>query len=322
MIRLSKKISNSAIAQVVLFLMLIMGNNIDVQAQCCSAGNPVGANGFNPESGKGELTLQTQFRHSVSKDYFHESEKIFENPIDRSYYDFSNIMLSYGISKRISAEAELGYFLDKAQELTIGDKDVKIKANGLGDLKLGVRYKLFTDSKNMLAISLGARFPIGAFEEEQDGVTIPISLQPSSGAYKINSSLIFSRLSESKLWGHVGIMYFEWSDEIEEGFLVYKYGNFFQVSYGAFYRPSPKLMIACTGKYEFRDQDKRENDQTIESTGGNVVYLNPMVRYSLPGKWMLSFSIDLPVYKYVNGYQLTNFMAYQIGVSKMLSVKK
>jgi len=52
----------------------------------------------------------------------------------------------------------------------------------------------------------------------------------------------------------------------------------------------------------------------IESTGGHVLFINPIMRYNIAPNWSLLLSGDIPIYKNVNGYQLTNQFGLQIGI--------
>ncbi|MBC8147681.1 MAG: hypothetical protein H8E98_06820 [Bacteroidetes bacterium] len=287
-------------------------------SQCCSAGNPVGGDGINSGISKNEIRIYTFFRHSLSKDYYHNTNKTIVPIIESSYYDFNNLSVTYGLFEKLLIHSELGYFIDKAQDLNFSGQKDKIKSHGLGDLTINIRYKLHEKAKpeTQLIISSGIKFPIGAFNEEQDGIYIPISLQPSSGALKYNASLFYSRKHNESKVGWNSFLMFELSEKIEKDFLVYKYGNYTQFSLGGFYLINKNLTAIANLKYEWRAHDKRENELRIESTGSNVVYFSPIIKYSIKNDFSFILLGEIPFYKDVNGYQLTNFYAWQIGISK------
>jgi Putative MetA-pathway of phenol degradation len=307
----------SIVAFIIIYTVFQHGS---VKAQCCSAGNPVGGDGEQQIISKNEWHIYSFYKYSNSKDYFHESTKTDITNIEKSFYDFANLRLSYGFSHRLSLHTEIGYFLNKTQDVNLSSGPERIRANGLGDLLINLKYNIYynLESKRKLTIYGGVKLPIGAFNQTQDGVYIPISLQPSAGAYKLNAGLYYSSAFKNKKFGYISFLNYEWSNRIEKDFLIYKYGGFLQFALGTYLPISEKANFATLLKYEFRGHDKRENDLVIESTGSHVFYFSPTFAYSLPKNWKVLLTAQLPLYKYVHGYQLTNKYSYQIGIRKII----
>lgn len=286
--------------------------------QCCSAGNPMGGDGSYDGLNKNDIRIFASYKYSLSKDYYH-FEKKYEIPyIQKSYFDYGNISLTYGLFSRFSLHTELGYFIDKAQELNINNENEIIKAKGLGDLAFNVRYVALKTVKpiSQLVFSVGVKAPIGSFKEEIDGVTIPLSLQPSSGAFKYNASVFYFRKRSDRKFGWNSFALYEISQTIEQGYLIYHYGDYFQFALAGLYSINKNFSLTANAKLEWRAKDKRELGAKIESTGSRVVYFNPQLMYSFKSKWAIILMSDIPVYKYVNGYQLTNRFSFQIGLRK------
>jgi hypothetical protein len=289
--------------------------------QCCSAGNPVGGDGSQDGLKKSELRVFAAYRLSYSRDYYHLSSKEEIQHIDKSYYNYSSLSMSYGVDWRFTVHTEMGYFFNKVQVVNLSGGSEAIEASGLGDLSLTMRYSLLPVkivNENQLIFSAGGRLPIGAFNEEMDGVVIPVSLQPSSGALKINSGLFFSHKKQDARFGWSSFAFFEWSNDIEKDFLVYKYGNFYMLEVSGFYSKKSNFVASLAARLEERQRDQRENNTKIESTGGTVVYLKPQLQFSIFKTWRLLGFVEVPVYKYVNGYQLTNLFAFQVGLQKTI----
>jgi hypothetical protein len=307
-----------------IILLLIFFTSGKATAQCCSAGNPVGGDGSNDGLNEKELRIYTSYKHSYSKDYYHFDKK-YEVPYDqRSYFDYGNLSLTYGLFPRFSFHTELGYFIDKTKEININNKNEIIKANGLGDIAFNMRYIAVKTVKpiSQLVFSAGIKAPVGVFNEEIEGVTIPVSLQPSSGAFKYNASVFYLRKRSDRKIGWNSFALFEFSRTINKDFLIYHYGNYFQFALAGTYSIIKDLNIIANAKFEWRDKDKRESDIKIESTGSYVVFFNPQLMYSFNSKWAVILMSDIPVYKYVNGYQLTNKFSFQLGVRKSFSFCK
>jgi len=304
------------------FLMILFQQSAN--SQCCTAGNPTGGDGSLYSLKKNELRINTSYRHSLSKDYFHLGSKIDVPYLDKSFYDFTNISLAYGVSERFSVFAELGYFIDKTQVSNFINDIENIRSYGLGDLSMNIKYRVFQTVKpiSQFVVSGGIKFPVGVFDEELDGILIPLSLQPSSGSYKFNLSAYYSRKKQAAKFSWYTMAMYEYNSLIEREYLVYKYGDFYQFSLAANYSVLKNLSFSAIAKLEIRARDKRENNIKIESTGSSVVYLSPQIMYSFSNLWHISAFADFPIYKFVNGYQLTNKFAFQIGLRKDFILKK
>ncbi|MCX6230515.1 MAG: transporter [Bacteroidetes bacterium] len=293
-------------------------------SQCCSAGNPLGGDASNEGLEKNELKIFTSYKHSLSKYYYHFDAPYDIPNIEKSFYDFQNISISYGVFSRLSINTELGYFFNKTQEVKLTNDNIIIKAQGLGDMGVSIRYLLFKTVKpvSQLVISGGVRIPVGAFNEEINGATVPISLQPSSGALKFKAGIFYSRKRNDRKLGWNSFLFLEYSNTINQGYLVYKYGNLMQLSVAATYEIHQKLNLLFNTKFEWRAHDIRENEMIIESTGSKVIFLNPQLIFAFKPDWSFIVMADLPVYKYVNGYQLTNSFSFQLGIRKKFKFNK
>jgi hypothetical protein len=292
--------------------------------QCCSAGNPMGGDGSYDGLNKNTLRIYTSYKHSLSKEYFHFDKRYDLPYIQESYFDYGSLSLTYGLFDRFSLHTELGYFIDKTQEVNINNENETIRARGIGDAAFNVRYIAVKTVKpvSQLVFSAGVKVPVGAFNEEIEGVTVPVSLQPSSGAFKYNASAFYNRKRGDRKFGWNSFALFEISSTINKGFLVYHYGNYFQLALAGSYTFNDNFNFTANAKLEWRGKDKREEGLKIESTGSRAVFLNPQLVYSFKSTWAIILMSDIPVYKYVNGFQLTNRFSVQIGLRKDISFCK
>ena len=289
-------------------------------SQCCSAGNPLGSNGINDGLPVKEWQFLTSYKHSLSKDYYHKDHQVEVPLVEKSYYDYQSFSFAYGVFEWMNAGAEIGYFYNKTQILEPGQETDQISAHGLGDLAVSLRFlpvkSLRRDSQFIL--TGGIRIPVGAFDQQIDGVTVPVSLQPSSGALKLNTSVYYStRTANHKTFVNSFALY-EYSNTIEKGYFIYKYGDFFQFSSGVQYNLNTHLSFLVNMKYELRGKDQRENEEVVESSGSHLVLINPQITYNFKQGWSVMVLADLPVYKYVNGEQLTNSYAVQCSLYKRI----
>lgn len=298
---------------------------MSVNAQCCAAGNPVGGEGGAQNISSKELIVSLGYRYSLSKNYYHLDQKEDYSKVERSFYNFSKLYIAYGLNYRIIIDAEMGYFFNKTQEVNLTDGNESIYAKGFGDLGINFRFSLLKRlffNPNKLIFSVGSIIPIGAFNEQMDGITIPISLQPSSGATKFNTGLYYSHKEKGKSFGYAGRVFFEYSNQINKDFLIYKYGQIYIFEASLLYSKNTKFSMRLNGKLEYRTADHREDGIKIESSGGYFTSLIPVFLYKPTPTFSIIAAFDIPLYRYVNGYQLTNLFAFRVGVSKKIMFSK
>jgi hypothetical protein len=289
-------------------------------AQCCTAGNPIGGDGFNDALTKNMMRLNFSYRQSLSEDYYLNNSKVDVPIIKNSSFNYLNLSANYGLNGQFTVTSEIGYFLQKKQELDIpGNKS--IIARGFGDFSLGLRFSPIKTYFNasQFTIAAGTKIPVGNFSEETNGILIPLSLQPSSGALKYNFSAFYGKKFNRKRFGISMFSFIELSNTIEKEFLEFKYGTYYNFLLSGNYLVSKHILLITGLKYEYRLKDKRENGLKIDSSGGKSIYVSPQMHLEFFPKWILNLSFEVPVYKYVNGYQLTNKYSFAIGVIRNIN---
>jgi hypothetical protein len=134
--------------------------------------------------------------------------------------------------------------------------------------------------------------------------------------------VFYFRKRSDRKFGWNSFALYEMSRTIEQGYLIYHYGDYFQFAIAGLYSINKNFSLTANTKLEWRAKDKREKGIKIESTGSRVIFFNPQLMYSFKSKWAIILMSDIPVYKYVNGYQLTNSFSFQIGLRRNLSFCK
>lgn len=288
--------------------------------QCCSAGNPAGGDGTHTYLPKNQIKLNFFYEYSLSKDYYSGNEAIEMSALEKSYYNFLNLGIQYAINNRLIVQSDFGYFINKTQDLTLNQAAIKLQTKGFGDLSLQARYLIYQSlfPEIRWSVGLGTRIPIGAFHETMDGVQIPVSLQPSCGALKFQASSFLFFKPKGKKLSYFAFVLYEKSNTIRENYLIHQYGDYQLFVLGTNYNFKNRWNISGKIKYELRGKDIRDETIQIESTGSSLVLFSPAVEYQTGNDWSISASLDVPVYKQVNGMQLTKYGSIQIGVTKKI----
>ena len=289
----------------------------EAEAQCCAAGNPISDDGSASGGGKKILEASILGTYSYSDIYFRGNEKSDYEYIDYSYFIYSSANLAYGITDKLKVSAEIGYFFAKAQYFVF---DQNRNATGLGDLVLGAQYLAYQNCEKFFNIFPRAKvtLPIGTFDQVDGSVVLPIDIQPSSGSYKYQVGLLFSKIY---MQGKLALFFdnsFEYSQRIETERTNYKYGNLYNNSLYAGYKIIPKLTLALQWRSQYRDKASDKNEELVNATGGHVMFIAPQLRYSFWKQWNVSLKYDYPFYKNMNGTQLTNNYAVSLRLSKSI----
>ena len=298
-------------------LILVSAPSGTVTAQCCAAGNPISSDGSPGGTGKQMFEISLLYQYSYSSVYYEGSHRTDYKYIDYSYFDFASVRLSYGFTNRLKVRTEIGYFFDKAQSFEFGyDR----KAYGFGDLIIGAQYDVYRNVSLELDIFPFADFtiPVGKFDQMNGPVILPIDIQPSSGSFKYSFGLLISKRIFSGKMAVFLSSNMEISQRINTDRTNYKYGNLYNVSlYGSY-----TFLKNFTGALQVRTMVRaRASDaekQLVNATGGTYLFLVPQVRYTFFRFWSIGFQFEYPVYKYVNGRQLTNDYALSVRFSRTL----
>lgn len=294
-------------------------------SQCCAAGNPISADGSASGTGKKMLEVSLLYQHSYSSIYYEGQHRSDYTYIDYSYFDFSSLRLSYGITNRLKVRAEIGYFFSKAQYFDFGPgNNYDRRANGFGDLILGVQYNVYQNTPLEIDIfpSFDFTIPVGKFDQMNGPVVLPIDIQPSSGSFKYNAGLLLSKRFKAGKFATFLSGNIEFSQRINTERTNYKYGNLYNVSLYGSYTFLRNFTAALQVRTMIRDRASGSDKGKINATGGTYLFLTPQVRYTLLKYWSLGFLFEYPIYKYVNGTQLTNDYAFSFRFSRTINFNK
>jgi hypothetical protein len=284
--------------------------NETTKSQCCSPGNPVSGSEYVGILPMKTLRTITFYRHSYS-DIYYEGSEISDYQGTRSGYDFIGEVLSYGILRKLTAEAELGYYLTKYQ-----DSDVlnEFRTHGFSNATLSLKYALFKSVKDMeLTLGAGAKLPVSrkVFVDEY-GVPYPQEIQPSTGAFGFVGQLYFFKGFRQKKWRLVVHGRYELNGYNSED---YRFGD--AVFTSLFISRTLKENWSATLQFrnEYRWEDWQGETRYLV-TGGDILYLSLQVSYLFKSSLTVSINGDIPVYRNYNGVQLGPKYAFGISLVK------
>ena len=291
-------------------------------AQCCSAGNPFFYGELSSLS-KQNLQFVAGYKYGTSSQYYSGSEKIDIDFVNKAYFNYLTLQFIYGLTERITLQADLGYFLNKT-ETYLKEGWETSNGFGMGDANLTFKYLAYDNFKKRIKIvpAIGVTFPIGVFDQEVNNVKLPITVQPSSGSFKYQISLFVSKGTNSGKFYFTVFGMYEYAQLINSENFYYKYGNQYLFSFLTSYKIGKKLSIALEVRSENRVRALRNDDQVVESSGFNIVYLVPHLSWAFHNNWYLALNTDIPVYKFYNGIQLSNTYSVSVRLSYKINFRK
>lgn len=294
-------------------IIILIANPEAIKAQCCGAGNPISTAQGDAVMKKGQMQFMVGYRHSTSDSYYEGSHSIFVDfpgKIDNTGYDFLDFGVSYGITKRLTVGATIGYFLEKKEEYQ-SDLFPNVKSYGFGDLGLRASYTVFRHVRHGIEITpfIMVKFPVGKFDCESDGIKLPLAMQPSSGSYKY--SLGISAFYNINRWLYLTTFdQFEYSQRIKSKYFDYQYGPLWNINLAVRARAIKNLHAGLQVGYE--EKGKAKNDGLLlDGSEYRLLKLTPQLT-GLYKDIQLSAGIDIPVWRKVGGIQMSNSWAIQL----------
>lgn len=302
----------------IIYLILITS----AHAQCCSAGNPFF---YGELSSLNKKTLQfvAGYKYGTSSQYYSGNKPIDIEFVKKAWFNYLTLQFIYGLTERLTVQADLGYFLNKT-ETYLKEGWETSNGYGLGDANLTFKYLAYNNFKKHIQIvpAIGITFPIGVFDQEVNHVKLPITVQPSSGSFKYQVSLFLSKGTNNSKFNFTIFGLYEYAQLIDSDNFYYKYGNKFLFSFLTSFNINRKFSVAIEARNENRSKSLRNDNQVVESSGFNIVYLIPHISWAFYNNWYVAVNADLPIYKYYNGIQLANTYSFSVRLSYKISIGK
>lgn len=307
------------------FIVVVLVNILSVTAysQCCSPGNPVGGTTNIGILDKKAFRVISFYRYSFSEGYFQGDKKSDYSFVKNGKFNYTGLVLGYGLLNKLTIETELGYFISKTQTYNT-DPPYTSKGFGFNTTVLSLKYNLISKTEKPLewTIEGGAKIPFTKNYLMVDNVELPKDVQPSTHAFGIVAqSFLYKGFPEKRL----RLFFINRYELNYPDIKNYKYGNALLNSFFIAKRIKQSNWTAIAQvRYEFREKDLTNPNRYscyatgtyVNSSGGHLIFIAPQINYTIAQKWNLSLLADLPVYRYYNGTQLGNKFAFAIYLSR------
>ncbi len=311
-------------------LALVLLANLPTMAQtCCSGGVPLSNNLGLPNEGGGSLILGLNYDYNNLNTLNAGSDKLNDNSRKR----ITNSVLfnlGYAFTDRLSVET-LFTWVNQTRTISQFGNENLTETTGLGDAVFLVKYAIPTvlGADSQINLGLGVKAPFGKSDITTDqGIQLTADLQPGSGAW---DGLGWVSLSKGVGFRPSGIISASFTYRLtgeNDAYLndtsVYEFGNAAQVNFGytdQFLIFNLIMNPALIFKYRKAGIDKIDNSD-IPNTGGEWIFIRPELSVQLSPSIALNTRLELPLYSYVDGTQLTPTTRFTTGLSFKLNTKK
>ncbi len=318
--------------------LLFMSQELYSQG-CCSggSGSPIAGGGSVGVLAEQQMEISSSYQYIYSNKFLakdHDTVPMF----DHFYSQYIYSKIGYGITKKLTFSAEMGYFINKTQ---VGKRDSltgipidSFSSHGVADLILFPKYNVFNRSdsskKVELTLGMGYKIPLGKYNDSSVvyhnpftgkdiyGIMPPI-VQPTNGSQDFIFYALFLRgfpKHNFKLFTNATYIKKGWNP------LGYKFGDYASVGIYASKTFFKNLNVTLQLKGE-RIDSMRYNKNIdmvalyniyVSSTGSKKVALVPQVSYTYKNFTVYGLK-EFPVYEYVNGSQMRSKTVLTFGLS-------
>jgi hypothetical protein len=307
------------------------------QASCGSAFCSINTNWDEHSASQPGWSADLRFSYSRADTLRSGSKKISVDPTDpdsageevenlRTVNQIVTTNVNYTYNDNWGVMLSLPY-IKRDHNHSIGDPNPALvgyesfHASSLGDIKLIGRYRWEADNSGYsnIGVKFGLKLATGKkdFEIEQTGeVPEEVTLQPGNGSTDLILGLFWSQSTPGNDWSWFAQATAQDSIQSDAEFTP---GTKINIDVGTRYAINADLSGLLQLNAQWNKADSGDaaavTDTGEASSGGKTVSLTPGLRYTIATDTQLYALIQLPIYQYVNGEQLTADSSYSAGIS-------
>lgn len=322
-------IRNSIKATILTLLFLTAPAPKAFTQACCSGGVPLGGSlGLGAAESKSLEVLFT-YDYNALNHLVHVSERLDDATRTRTTH--SGILeLNYGLNHRFSVTGVVP-FIRQTRSISgyEGNEDF-IALQGLGDIVFLLKYRLMENNNSnplLWVVGAGPKLPTGKTDfSNPQGFSLAADMQPGSGSL---DGIFWSFMQMDGVMlpnlGFISVLTYKHSgtnnnyNEVQR----YRFGNEFQFNLGANYNLFAGLPVNLFlfGRYRHQTPDLIDGN-IFPSSGGNWVYAIPGMNIQFPRNISMRLAAELPVYRKLEGTQLTTGFKFSMAISATLPTRK
>ncbi len=308
--------------RVFVFISLLYFGQQTYPQTCCSGGVPLSNNLGLPNEGKGSFLIGLNYDYNN----LNTLNAGTENLDDDSRLRITNsvlLNLGYAFTDRISVET-LFTWVNQTRTISQFGNENFTETKGIGDAVILAKYAIpdILGTSSVLNVGLGAKVPLGKSDlTTEEGFLLVADLQPGSGAWDALGWLSVSKGLSFRPSATVSGSFTYRLTGKNTSYLnnssVYQFGNVLQTNVGytdQFLLFNTIFNPGLIFKYRNASNDKIDGSK-LPNTGGEWVFVRPELSVLLTPSIAISSRLELPIYSYVDGTQLTPTLRFTAGIS-------
>jgi hypothetical protein len=253
-----------------------------------------------------------------------EGTETVTDPQDQAVTTFEeDFTLVYGATRDLTLGVTLPILERRLRFDDSAGERRTISADGLGDLTLGGAYRFFRRdverSTTQFSLLGGLKLPTGATDIEDSnlprltgtpGTRLPPSLQLGSGSVDGIVGLAgFHNIDRLSFYADVQ------SKINTEGAQDFRAGNklFYDLSADYVLLPERNMFLILELNGVFTERAEQAG-RTVRDSGGHLLFLSPGIQYLPIPPLILELSVQIPVYRDLNGRQLAPDWSVVVGL--------
>ncbi len=315
--------------RILFFTLLLSTGQFAFSQTCCSGGVPLSNNLGLPNEGKKSLIVGLNYDYNNLNTLNAGSERLND---DSRLRITNSILLNvgYAFTDRLSIES-LFTWVNQTRTISQFSNENFSETSGVGDAVFLAKYAFhdILGANTVLNLGLGTKVPFGKSDlNTSEGFQLTADLQPGSGAWDLLGWLSVSKVLNFRpsaiLSGSLTYRATGKNNSYLNNSSVYEFGNVWQGNLGytdqvLLYNVifNPGLIV----KYRKAVKDKIDASE-IPNTGGDWVFVRPELGVQIATNVLLTTKVEIPIYSYVDGTQLTPTLRFTVGVSLRFKKKE
>ncbi|MBI4648236.1 MAG: hypothetical protein HY738_17045 [Bacteroidia bacterium] len=313
--------------QFLIFVLFLIITASDTVAQCFSSpGNPIGGTANMGTVDKNMFRVASFYKYNYADQYYHGAKKSDYVLFEKAYFNYSGLIVGYGVTDKFTIETEAGYFINKTLKYHYGGSTAK--GHGFSNAMLTGKYNLYMNNEKLLewTAALGAKAPLRTKAQVSNYCELPVDAQPSSGSFGIVLQSYLIKAYSMRGYRYFLLNRFEYNFPNSHDFYInkqeIKYGNSYYTSIFMskhLWFPWTKGDGAWTAILQVRNEIKarrRENNEIVKASGSNLVVISPQMNLTVRKRWNLSFIAEIPAFQYYNETQLGTSYSFLVNITR------
>ena len=230
------------------------------------------------------------------------------------------LMGMYSQSDELSWMLMLNYLDNKMDMITMSGARPTMESSGVGDIRIGVMYKLHDNEPSQFLANLELSLPTGSIKEINNQGMLPYAMQLGSGTYDLIPSITYRNTHVDWSWGVQGA----YTHRLDKNSQNYALGN--RIDGQAWIKVNPQKNTSVTGRIAFSDwQSINGNSDAItnmqrnmaptfdaSNSGGSRWDASIGVSHMFKNGHMLGVEYGAPIQQKLNGLQMKVEQIYSV----------